>query len=258
MIKKTLLSTLFLVSIVQAYDINELAAKMQGQVGNPTVQPITNISPDALREAQKVGNSYNQRSSELENWKNSMSYEDGKIAFNQTNKKVEKKQRGHFVLGADERVYIFISSSIPKETLIQYAKTIDAYKMGANVVMVMRGCIGGCTKIKPTLTYVRSIVTADGEIKNGLKIKVLIDPLLFRKYQITRAPIFVFAKNVQTQNIGLSEGLNTNLKAEPTVYKSEGDWDLEYHLKILQKKSNSQSLANLIKNMQKNGFFNSK
>lgn len=258
MIKKSLLSMLFLTSISQAYDVNELAAKMQNQIGNTTIQPITNISPDALREAQKVGNSYNQRASELENWKNSMSYEDGKIAFNQTKKRVASKQRGNFVLRSDERVYVFISSSIPKETLIQYAKTIDTYKLGANLIMVMRGCIGGCVKIKPTLRYVHSIVTADGEVKDGLKIQVLMDPLLFRKYKITKVPTFVFAQNVKSQNPELSEGLDTNLQAQPTIYKSEGDWDLEYHLKILQKKSNSQSLANLIKNMQKNGFFNSK
>jgi hypothetical protein len=61
---------------------------------------------------------------------------------------------------------------------------------------------------------------------------------------------------VLTERAELSEGLDKNLKSKPVSFKSEGDWEFLYHLKVLEQKSKSQSLKRLIALLQKNDFLN--
>jgi hypothetical protein len=52
-------------------------------------------------------------------------------------------------LGSDERIYLFISSSLPLQTVRNYAASVA--RLGdPNIIMVMRGFIEGMTKIQPT------------------------------------------------------------------------------------------------------------
>jgi type-F conjugative transfer system pilin assembly protein TrbC len=242
--------------LLSAYDLNELAAKMQESALSQNVSGNITISNDMAEKAKQLGYTFDKKKPEIEQWKESMSYEDGSVVFNQAKKVTNKPKSSKVILAEDERIYIFISSSIPKETLVEYAKAIDTFGLGNNMIMVMRGCIGGCEKIKPTIKYITNIITDGGEVKKGLKAQVWIDPLLFRKYGINKAPVFVYAKNVRTEKNELSEGLDSNLKAQPIVYISEGDWDIEHHLKILYQKSKSPSLQKLFVQMKKNTFFN--
>ena len=53
-------------------------------------------------------------------------------------------------LGTNERIYIFLSSSIPTETLRRYTSAVGALG-DRNVRFVMRGFIGGAKYMKPTL-----------------------------------------------------------------------------------------------------------
>jgi hypothetical protein len=243
-------------SSLSAYDLNEQVAKMQQRASTQSVNGNISISSDMAEKAKQLGYTFDKKKPEIERWKDSMSYENGKIAFNQIKKPSEKAKPTKGVLAEDERIYIFISSSIPKETLIEYAKVIDASGLGNQMIMVMRGCIGGCEKIKPTIRYITDIITDGGDDKKGLKAQIWIDPLLFRKYGINKAPVFVYAKNVTTEKIELSEGLDSNLKTQPIVYMSEGDWDIASHLKVLYQKSKSPSLQKLLVQVQKNSFFN--
>lgn len=242
---------------LMAYDLNQQTANLQEKASQMKVNSNLRISKEMQDRAQQVGYTFDGKQTELEAWKNTMSYDNGKVVFNQTPKaKTPKKYTGPF--GDDERLYIFVSSSIPKETLVRYAKTIDSFGLGHRVVMVMRGCIGGCEKIKPTLRYINDVITDGGAIDEGVKAQIWIDPLLFRKYGITKAPIVVYAKGVNTEKIHLSEGLDQNLKNQPIFYKSEGDWGLEHHIEVLYQKSKSASLQKLLASMQKNKFYDTK
>ena len=256
MIRVSGFAALFLLTChLNAYDLNAEAAKLQQRASGQNINGNIQISDEMLKRAQNVGYTFDAKKPEIEKWKDSMSYEDGKVVFNQQKKTGKPDAKKHPIFAEDERVYIFISSSIPKQTLIEYAKAIDAYGLGNHVVMVMRGCIGGCEKIRPTLRYINDVITDRGNEKNGLKAQVWIDPLLFRRYGITSAPVFVYAKGVNTQKIELSEGMEQNLRGRPVVYKSEGDWDIETHLKTLYQKSKSPSLQKLIARMNQSGFF---
>jgi hypothetical protein len=159
------------------------------------------------------------------------------------------------VLQQDERIYIFMSSSVPKVVWIEYAKMLD--KAGEpNIVMVLRGCIGGCKYIKPTIGFIKSIIIPDlatvsqDDILNGnvkqLNVQIWIDPLLFRTYHITRVPCFVYVKGLQIKETGLSEGWNPNIEQVTENTKSLGDWNFDYHLKQLYKESHSHSKSLLV------------
>ncbi len=63
-------------------------------------------------------------------------------------------------LGANERIYVFLSSSIPTETLRRYTSAAGALG-DRNVRFVMRGFIGGAKYIKPTLRFVRDLLLED-------------------------------------------------------------------------------------------------
>ncbi len=99
-------------------------------------------------------------------------------------------------LTEDERVYIFISSSIPIETLRNYAIQADRAKEDG-IYMVLRGFVGGMERIRPTIEFVRSIILEDkgcsGYDCPTYAIGVMVDPLLFERYHIKNVPATVYA-----------------------------------------------------------------
>lgn len=144
------------------------------------------------------------------------------------------------------RIYIFMSESVPHEVWNTYGTYISDNKL-INSSLVLRGCIGGnCEKIKPTADFILSINKHDKN--HEINPNVIIDPMLFRKYEINRVPCVVYAEDVKTIDLRMSEGSDENFSAKQ-IYKSCGDWSMEYHLRELQKQSNSRELQNIIENI---------
>ena len=171
------------------------------------------------------------------------------------------KEWKHF-LRSDERLYIFMSSSVPLVTWENYAQSLDKLRE-ANAVMVLRGCIGGCQRIRPTLAFLQKIILPHLEEvdfsrpdwqeqvkKKARHVQVWIDPLLFRYYDITEVPCVVFARKVNPY-IGASEGYKGNLKNRPQYWKVCGDWRLDYVLEKLYDKSNAEVLKRMVKELRK-------
>jgi len=75
---------------------------------------------------------------------------------------------------SDSKVYIFVSFGMPKEAL--KALAVDAKKYGA--VLLIRGLID--SSFLKTATFVKE-----------LEESVVLDPLLFRKYNIVAVPTFI-------------------------------------------------------------------
>lgn len=256
MMKRALLIYSVFATCAFSYDVNELVAKMQGRVGDPNIKAISQTTtPEMQQQMEKFKGTYQNKLSDIQEWQDKMDYVDGRVVFKEKSVVKKKDTRALGIFNNEERIYIFMSSSVPRETIMEYAKTINKYGL-TNIVMVMRGCIGGCEKVKPTIQYLRDIVSDGGAVPNGMRVPMEIDPLLFRKYQITKAPTFVYARNVVTERAELSEGMDSNLKGKPISFKSEGDWDFAYHIKILAQKSKSPSLKKLEALLQRNDFLN--
>ncbi|NIA09329.1 MAG: hypothetical protein GWP10_06280, partial [Nitrospiraceae bacterium] len=124
------------------------------------------------------------------------------------------------ILPQNSYVFIFMSSSVPYTTWHNYAVAIDNLRRQGqgNIGLIIRGCIGGCKKVMPTINFIQRVIE-----NKKLKVPILIDPLLFRLYDVTKVPTFVYAKNVQVLNPTISLGSSKNLKSHITAYKLIGD-----------------------------------
>lgn len=121
--------------------------------------------------------------------------------------------------------YLFVSSSMGEGLLRSYAKQIEAMGLTDKAVMVMRGCIGGCRKIKPTLEFISKVLEVR-EGKEGIKAQFWIDPLLFRMYNIDRVPCLVI--DSREPNVSVDEKNFKVVVERVQARKVCGDWSLDY------------------------------
>jgi type-F conjugative transfer system pilin assembly protein TrbC len=210
---------------------------------------LDNIHKDSMeKEATKSYNKFNEaRTNEVEEWKGRIHYDGNKLVVS---KQQRQPQKGKFTpksfLADDERIYIFISESVPLATLINYAETIDRLK-DPNVFIVLRGCIDGCSKIKPTIAFVKNILTTSDNKRRTAEIE--IDPFLFRTYGITHVPAIVYARGVTAANTELSEGLTTNLKSKPKASVIYGDVSLQYAIEKINGRLKNERLTLMAKSL---------
>jgi len=162
----------------------------------------------------------------------------------------EKSGAARGILPENERIYLFISSSVPIGTLRNYARDLD--RLGdPNVFMVLQGFVGGMKRVKPTMDFVLKIITEDADCdiqKNkcsAYRANVKIDPLLFRKYGITLVPAAVYVPDVRITDATLSEGMEGNAKTGDH-YVLHGDASLAYMLETLRRPSGRRSIDLLI------------
>ena len=212
-------------------------------------------------EAQKAFESYEspafQRKVMLENERLKKEVFGGFRAYykdmeSRTGKKTlgEKLER----LLPNERIYLFVSSSVPETTLRTYIEQIA--RLGdPNVVVLMRGFIGGMKYMGPTLNFIGDLLEKDPScgFSCGLYgVNVEVDPLLFRRYGILRVPAVVYVPDIEILGPG-SEGLGRNANVGK-AYAFYGDAALSYSLKRINEEAKSASLAAVIKEF-KHGFY---
>lgn len=193
---------------------------------------VPEVSKEEKEKLKKQVEEVKKKSKE---WQERLSYDGQKVIIKQPQKK-ENQNKG---LAENEYLYVFMSSSVPKVVWDTYLKTIDTLNIGDRAVLVLRGCIGGCTYIKPTLNFLQSVI-------KEYKAQVWIDPLLFRRFSITEVPCFVYVKGDELENPELSAGFLDNLKVKGSYIKTCGDWAFTYHLEELCKKG-AKSLCELVK-----------
>lgn len=155
---------------------------------------------------------------------------------------------GAAILKEDERIYIFVSSSVPKDTLRNYARDID--RLGQpRMSIVMRGFVSGMTKVRPTLEFLRRVLfkdeNCDSDKCEAYHAPVLIDPLLFRRYAIEAVPAIVYVRGVRVMDSTVSEGLGEG--AETGDYRVlYGDAALDGALELIDREAGSSSLNCLV------------
>lgn len=99
----------------------------------------------------------------------------------------------------EDRIIIFVSSSVPLQTLRNYAKDLQK----VNGLMVFRGMLGGMHSIAPTLNLIASILRVNPDCRGRgcamRKTAVVIDPILFRQHAISKVPAAVFVEDMALQ-----------------------------------------------------------
>ncbi len=156
-------------------------------------------------------------------------------------------------LNEHERLYIFISSSMPTATIRRYIQDVDKLQ-DPNIHILLRGFVGGVKYLKPTIEFFVKCVKKDplceGSQCELYNVGFDVDPLPFRKYRIDRVPAVVYVpyeQKITPENI-----------AKPNeYYKVSGDAKLEYVLNLIYEKSKASSVKLLAEKL-KTGFYNQK
>lgn len=133
------------------------------------------------------------------------------------------------------RLYVFVSSSMPLATLRRYAADLDRLAPTANVSLVLRGFIGGGSRMGPTVRFVHQVLRFDAECdRPDCPVRALdmqVDPLLFRRFAIERVPAVVFATDWESTG-QCSEGTERGARIGG-AHTMLGDASLRYHLERL-------------------------
>jgi conjugal transfer pilus assembly protein TrbC len=152
-------------------------------------------------------------------------------------------------LAADERVHLFFSSSVELSTLRSYAAMID--RAGdPNVVMVLRGFVGGMKRIKPTMDFIGNVLKKDPacdvtvEKCDGYNVSIQVDPLLFQRFRVEQVPTVVYGVG-QPVDGESSEG--QDFRQDFTI---SGDAGLDWLLEKINREAKSETLAGLIGSMR--------
>jgi type-F conjugative transfer system pilin assembly protein TrbC len=141
-------------------------------------------------------------------------------------------------LAADEKVYLFISSSIPDETVHAYIVNLDKVA-DPNVSLVMRGLVGGITKVrvKKGQSYFSRIMKKELDCPRTqtpcerYQVAIRLKPSLFTKYGITRVPAVIY-------------------EHDKNSFLIQGDAGLDYLLEKINREAKSTGLTGLIKKMR--------
>lgn len=165
-----------------------------------------------LRIKSVLGNStdktigYKDNINKIEERLNSESYKDQKALY--TNKLSSSfdidtssstpPKKSKSLLPEGHSVLLYLSSSMPIDVIHRYA--IDLHKV--NGTILLRGTIGGISKMIPTTKFINEISKVDRRCVDSetnrcdrLNIAIRIDPKRFSENNITRVPALTFEKN---------------------------------------------------------------
>lgn len=207
----------------------------------------------AMFKSEAVQERIRQNTEELKSW----------IFKDQTNRFSAKDEGSNnkakrLPLKPNERIYVFVSSSVPVTTLRAYGAAIDKIH-DPNVQMVVKGFINGYRDRPAMLKFVFGIesINQDCDYRKmkcpKYQANFNIDPLLFAKYGVTSVPTIVYATDVSVVDHEMSEGKDDNAKTGK-FYSVRGDASLEYILELIRKETKSPSIENTIAVLEK-GFY---
>lgn len=152
-----------------------------------------------------------------------------------------------FAMQGGKRIFLMISSSIPFKTLRRYVITIADNNLP--VQMILRGLLPGSDKgryFMPTIRYIESLIKYKGKA-GYYDMHVDIDPLVFTKYNVRSVPALIYVKNYNPQ---------TFTSIGEKAYVAYGNDDLKYLLRQIENKTKSVYIENILKDFDKNQFFN--
>ena len=156
--------------------------------------------------------------------------------WKKTGQQTVAKQRGlQGSLEVGEKVYLFLSSSVPDETVHAYVGAVEKVAE-PHLFLVMRGVVGGLES-KESVQYFSRILKKDPSCRDTkqrcprYEISIKIASNLFTRYGIDRVPAVVY-----------SDGKSSFL--------IQGDVALDYLLERINREAGSESLADLIKKIR--------
>lgn len=151
-----------------------------------------------------------------------------------------EKNDKNFYFNSKETIYIFISSSIEETTLKNYLETTKYIQ--DNVVFVLQGAIGGMKKLRPTMQWIKNLIT-----DKYANARIVIDPRLAKNFGIQRVPAILYT---QKELFELeAEKITNNPKSSGDTYLFYGDMPFRYAIKELNEKKQNQFLTDILRKL---------
>ena len=231
-------------------DLEKIADTVEEQKKTLEIKNIDNNNDEALKRASAAAKMFyseqyqSRLNREMERIKSDLfamgEKENNEIIYRDALKAPEQS------LGQGSYLYIFISSSLPENTIRAYVQDV-ALLNEQNTIIILRGMIGQPAKLKETAKYIKKIIQKDPECEKKCKVykvRFSIDPKLFEKYGVTEAPTFVYARGVKTMR--QNTGDETEDKSVGEFYKLKGDVSIEYALEIFRRETKEKELERLL------------
>lgn len=222
-------------------DVREALERAQ-ELSEELKPHLPEIPEESKREAQRAKEAFERRREEVERFKKEAS----RLLAGKTPEELLSPRPPEGVLsslGPDEAVLVFISSSVPLETLRSYARDLDLLG-DPRVVMVMRGFVGGMKRFKPTLDFILDVLKEDPDcdlLSQECRVynaSIHIDPLLFRELQVEAVPAVAYVRGLRLSEPTCESG-------ELDAWILYGDVSLEYALRVLAREAESPGLESL-------------
>lgn len=151
-----------------------------------------------------------------------------------------EKGEQNVYFNSKETVYIFVSSSMEKKTLLNYLESTKYIQN--NVVFVLQGAIGGMKKLKPTMLWIKDLI---GE--KYASAGFMIDPRLAKNFKIKEVPAILYT---QKELFELeAEKITNNSKSSGDTYLFYGDMPFRYAIKELNEKKQNQFLTDILRKL---------
>ncbi len=229
----------------QDVDLEKIAAAAKEQ--KIDMAALENKNEDAAKRADEAAKQFysekyqNKLNKEMERIKTEtfkMGDKENKEMYSDSNNKPK------YSLAGNSYIYIFVSASMPEETIRAYVKDTALLKEH-NIFIAFRGMLGNPPKIKETSKYIKKILQKDagcqGKCKR-YKVRFAVDPILFENYKVTEMPTFVYDRLVKNRDVGRKK----EIKNESEYYKLKGDVSLEYALEIFRRETKAKELELLL------------
>lgn len=223
---------------------------------------LPEISREAAGAAQKTADYFNsaEHQKKLDNEKVRIGNELFYLPYDKSSAE-KSNQLCEDKLSASERIYLFISSSVPHSTLRTYARDL-AILDDPHIAVVLRGFVHGMKLVKPTLDFIQGMVLLDANCQPERQapcetddINIQIDPLVFRKFNIQSVPALAYIQGMDLRDPMQSIGMEGNLKQEINAVILHGDISLSNALEKIYKKIHSPQLLGAIQRLRKDGFY---
>lgn len=152
-------------------------------------------------------------------------------------------------LNSNEKLFIVISSSLPRETIRSYFKTLEGVNL--DVTFIMRGVIGTPQKIMPTINYINELLVKNpnediSKQENRYQFNVEINPKVTRRFDVKEVPAILFIKNYNPVVQEYKEIIGSPDKDE-TYWIAYGDSSIDYALEEINKNAKSDGIERLLK-----------
>ncbi len=141
----------------------------------------------------------------------------------------------NFYFNSNETIYIFISSSLPKETIVNYLESTKYIQ--DNVVFVLQG---GMKKLMPTMRWIKDLLS-----DKYANARIIIEPKLSKFFNIKKVPTLLY-----TQDNLFELQQDMKLHEDKDTYIFTGDLSFKYVLKKLNEEKRNDFLSKIIDKLE--------